>query len=75
MIPIEEYGGDGSRSMAWDNTSAFNCRPVTGGTSFSLHSRGVAIDINPIENPYVKTRSSSPQRARPTSIGRRGDPG
>lgn len=38
-------------SMNADNTSAFNCRPKTGQRSFSEHSWGAAIDINPVENP------------------------
>ena len=38
-------------SMAADNTSAFNCRPKTGRSSYSEHSWGAAIDINPYENP------------------------
>jgi hypothetical protein len=42
--------------MAADNTSAFNCRPVTGSTTrFSIHSYGKAIDINTVENPYVSS--------------------
>jgi hypothetical protein len=51
---IDEYGASDDASMADDNTSAFNCRAITGGTSWSEHSYGDAIDINPIENPYVK---------------------
>jgi D-alanyl-D-alanine carboxypeptidase-like protein len=53
MRLVDDYRGDDDRSMAADNTSAFNCRPVTGGTEWSQHSYGWAIDINPIENPYV----------------------
>jgi hypothetical protein len=53
MRLIDDYGGDDDRSMAADNTSAFNCRPVTGGTSWSEHAYGRAIDVNPIQNPYV----------------------
>ena len=37
-----------------DNTSSFECRPVTLGTSWSEHSYGLAIDINPFQNPYVR---------------------
>jgi hypothetical protein len=55
MELIENYGGSDDASMAADNTSAFNCRPVTGTTDrFSIHSYGQAIDINPVENPYVR---------------------
>jgi hypothetical protein len=35
-------------------TTAFVCRPVTGGASWSQHAYGLAIDINPFHNPYVK---------------------
>lgn len=55
MELIEAYGADDNRSMDADNTSAFNCRPITGTTDrFSIHSYGKAIDVNPVENPYVR---------------------
>jgi len=55
MELIEQYGGSDDASMAADNTSAFNCRPITGSPGrFSIHSYGKAIDINTVENPYVK---------------------
>ncbi len=54
MKLIWEYGADDDKSMAANNTSAFNCRPITGGTKFSQHSFGNAIDINPLINPYVR---------------------
>lgn len=55
MELIEEYGASDDASMEADNTSAFNCRPITGTTDrFSIHSYGKAIDINPVENPYVR---------------------
>ena len=54
MQRIERFDGDDDESMAADNTSAFNCRAITGGGNFSIHSWGKAIDINPLENPYVK---------------------
>jgi hypothetical protein len=41
------------RSMAADNTSAFNCRVVAGTSRWSEHAFGRAIDLNPVENPYV----------------------
>jgi D-alanyl-D-alanine carboxypeptidase len=53
MRLVDDYGGNDGRSMAADNTSAFNCRPVTGGSSWSEHAYGRAIDLNPLENPYV----------------------
>jgi hypothetical protein len=55
MVPVEDYGGDDGASMAANNTSAFNCRDTTGkpGT-FSNHSWGRAVDINPLTNPWVR---------------------
>jgi hypothetical protein len=55
MEPIAAYGGSDNRSMAADNTSGFNCRyAVASGTpQWSEHAYGEAIDVNPVENPYV----------------------
>jgi D-alanyl-D-alanine carboxypeptidase len=50
---MEHYQGNDDASMADNNTSAFNDRPITGGKEFSLHAYGLAIDINPLQNPYV----------------------
>jgi hypothetical protein len=65
MERIEKYDGSDDASMAADNTSAFNCRAITGqpGT-FSVHSYGKAIDINTIENPYVKGDTVLPAAGR-----------
>jgi hypothetical protein len=52
-LPMEVYDGDDARSMAPDNTSAFNHRTVQGSGRISLHAYGAAIDINPVENPYL----------------------
>ena len=61
MRPIQAYGGDDFASIEADNTSAFNCRRVAGSTRWSEHAYGRAIDINPIENPYVSGgRTSHP---------------
>jgi len=54
MRRADYYKGSDEKAMADDNTSAFNCRHVTGNpTRLSQHSYGIAIDINPFENPYV----------------------
>jgi hypothetical protein len=63
MTAIEHYGGSDSRSVEADNTSAMNCRAVTGGTTYSEHSYGRAIDVNPIENPYVYVDGTTSHRA------------
>ena len=60
MELIDRYGADDHRSMNADNTSAFNCRFVAGTNRWSMHAYGKAIDINPIENPYVSGSHVSP---------------
>lgn len=52
--PVDAFGGDDDASMAANNTSAFNCRPATGGTRWSQHAYGIAVDVNPVQNPYVR---------------------
>ena len=65
MTPAEEYDGDDNASMAANNTSAFNCRDVTGQPGkFSNHSWGRAIDINPLTNPYIKDDKVLPPEGR-----------
>ncbi|MFI7586440.1 M15 family metallopeptidase [Spongisporangium articulatum] len=82
--PVSYYGGSDDRSMAADNTSAFNCRKAVaaGAPSWSLHAYGKAIDVNPVENPYLFDGRVLPpngkgyvsrKKARPGLI-RRGDP-
>ena len=63
---VDRYGGNDRRSMRADNTSAFNCRFVAGTNRWSEHAYGRAIDINPVENPYVRSDGSvSPRRGLP----------
>lgn len=54
MVLVDEYKADDNLSMADNNTSAFNYRVISGTTKLSNHAYGLAIDINPIQNPYVK---------------------
>jgi len=53
MRLVDAYGADDHRSMNADNTSAFNCRFVSGTSRWSEHAYSHAIDINPVENPYA----------------------
>ena len=65
MVPVTVYGADDGASMAADNTSAFNCRPVAGTSVWSQHSYGRAVDINPLRNPWVSGGTvDPPQGAR-----------
>jgi hypothetical protein len=54
MRLVDAYGASDDRSMAADNTSAYNGRKVSGTTSWSMHAYGLAIDIDPLENPEVQ---------------------
>ena len=64
MERIDKYGGSDDASMAANNTSAFNCRTVAGSRNLSAHAFGMAIDINPIQNPYVKGTEVDPPQGR-----------
>lgn len=50
---IDEYEADDDLSCLANNTSCFNYRVVEGSTKLSKHALGLAIDINPVYNPYV----------------------
>ncbi len=54
---------DDDQSMLSNNTSAFNYRKVTGGKTLSKHAYGFAIDINPVQNPYIKGNIVLPPNA------------
>lgn len=58
METVDKYDGDDERSMTANNTSCYNYRPKTGNKSeLSMHARGLAIDINPLYNPYIHHRT------------------
>jgi poly-gamma-glutamate synthesis protein (capsule biosynthesis protein) len=61
---VDRFGADDRESMRHDSTSAFNCRYVAGTTRWSQNAYGRAVDINPVENPYVDGTHVSPRRGR-----------
>jgi hypothetical protein len=65
MDLIDRYGASDFRSIEADNTSAFNCRRATGSGRWSMHAYGLAIDVNPLENPYVSDGRTSHAGSRP----------
>jgi hypothetical protein len=75
LQPIDAYDGSDFRSIEADNTSAFNCRYVDGTTRWSNHAYGRAIDVNPIENPYVSGGTTSHAASRPYRDRSRRRPG
>jgi hypothetical protein len=58
MVPIDAYRGDDDVSVTANNTSAFNCRAPDGGSGWSQHAYGLAVDVNPLRNPYVHADGS-----------------
>lgn len=63
MRLVSDFRGSDWQSIEADNTSAFNCRKATGSKKWSKHSYGKAIDINPIENPYISRSGHISHRA------------
>ena len=66
---VDEYDADDELSMEDNNSSCFNYRFVSHTTKVSKHGLGLAVDINTLYNPYVKTvngkRSIEPVNAEP----------
>jgi D-alanyl-D-alanine carboxypeptidase len=66
LRPIDAYRGVDERSLAADNTAGFNCRYVigTGPRRWSVHAYGLAIDVDPVENPYIEGGRVHPRAGR-----------
>ena len=77
MQPIDAYHGSDPLSMAADNTSAFNCRYAVapGPKQWSAHAYGLAIDVNPVENPYLEGGKVRPAAGKPYLDRSRARPG
>lgn len=59
---IDKFNGNDELSMQENNSSAFNFRPIMGTNILSMHSYGLAIDINPLQNPYLITKAGQASR-------------
>jgi D-alanyl-D-alanine carboxypeptidase len=66
LRPIDAYKADDAASLAADNTSGFNCRfaIAPGPKRWSSHAYGLAIDVNPVENPYLDRGRVRPPAGR-----------
>jgi len=75
--PVTAFGSSDDRSMAADNTSGFNCRRAVaaGPPTWSNHAYGRAIDVNPVENPYLFQGRVLPPAGRSHTDRRRAAPG
>lgn len=62
---IDDFDADDVKSMQANNTSCFNFRRIAGSKKLSKHALGMAVDINPLFNPYVKGATVSPPEGRP----------
>lgn len=60
---IELYGCDDDASMAANNSYAFCTRAIAGTKRFSMHSYGMAVDLNPVQNPYMLAGTVQPEAA------------
>ena len=63
----DEYDADDERQMRDNNTSSFCYRNVSGSKNLSKHARGLAIDINPLYNPYIRYRKDGSQIIEPAN--------
>ncbi|WP_167880329.1 CapA family protein [Nocardioides guangzhouensis] len=72
MRLVDAYRGDDDRSMAADNTSAYNCRRVAGTDTWSEHAYGAAVDVNPVENPWLHGTVDPPAGRRHAGLDRSG---
>jgi hypothetical protein len=64
MERVDAFGGNDDASMAANNSSAFNFRRVQGTQVLSHHARGLAIDLNPVQNPWVRGERVDPALGR-----------
>ncbi len=64
MVLIDDYDANDEASMTDNNSSAFCYRVVKGTGTLSNHALGLAIDINPLYNPYVNGDRVEPEAAR-----------
>ncbi len=60
---VDDFGASDEASMQANNTSCFNYRTVAGSTTLSRHAYGMAVDINPLQNPCVRGSSVQPSTA------------
>ena len=67
MCLIDDYGADDELSMRDNNTSCFCYRVVEGSKKLSKHAQGMAIDINPLYNPCVRTRRDGSRLVQPAT--------
>ena len=73
VLLIDEYDGDDTASMEDNNTSCFNYRAVDGTDNLSRHAYGLAIDVNPLYNPYITYNGDGSENVSPAAAARYSD--
>lgn len=66
---IDEYNAEDEASMEDNNSSAFCYRTIAESDTLSNHAKGLAIDINPLYNPYVYERKDGSLFLQPENAG------
>ena len=61
---VDEFEGDDELSMSANNSSCFNFRKIAGTNKLSLHAYGLAIDINPMQNPFIQNGKILPANGK-----------
>ncbi len=67
MRLIDDYDADDERSMRDNNTSSFCYRVVEGSTKLSKHAQGLAVDVNTLYNPCVRTKKDGTVLVQPST--------
>ena len=67
VLLIDEYNGDDDASMEDNNTSCFNYRTIGESNNLSKHAYGLAVDINPLYNPYITYTGDGQENIAPVS--------
>lgn len=70
---IDDYEADDERSMRHNNTSCFCFRRVAGTRKLSKHARGLAVDVNTLYNPCVRTARDGRRIVQPATATRYAD--
>lgn len=65
MQLVDEYNAEDEASMSANNSSCFNYRTISGTNKVSMHGRGLAIDINPLYNPYYLVKDNGNVHVEP----------
>lgn len=63
MRPVGDFDESRLGSPGQNNTSGFNCRFIEGTTTWSEHAKGLAIDLNPQQNPFIDGTVIDPPEA------------